>query len=282
METKHMDAKPLKSAKHTIPAVCTAMDLLRLLSEEPSDTTTKALAWRLGVPRTTCYRILRSLILKDWVRTVEGGRHELSLGLLPLLNPLQHVEQLAHTVQPALDALAMRTQLTAKVTVRQGDYAVTVARCESPQQTSVAVRLGASFHLAIGSSGTCLLSDLDADEVDQILDRAPEECWVSQDPDDVHRRLRELRHAGWCADIGLYSQSCHAVSAPLRDAQGEVMAAMTVIGFPHELPRERLAAPVKMLTEAARRAEKELRKLISERDRQRPAPLKSGKEGHVK
>ena len=75
----------------------------------------------------------------------------LSVGLLPLLQPLREVEDLAGTVQPVLDELALRFGLTAKVSVRQGDFAVTAARCALPQATSVAVRIGASFHLALAS-----------------------------------------------------------------------------------------------------------------------------------
>ena len=131
------------------------MELLGLLAEERGETTTKALALRLGVPRTTCYRLLRSLVARDWVRPLPGGGHALSVGLLPLLQPLREVEDLAGVVQRVLDELALRSGLTAKVSVRQGDDAVTVARCESPQATSIAVRIGASFHLALGSSARC-------------------------------------------------------------------------------------------------------------------------------
>ena len=256
-----MNARQDRDGRHTIPAVCKAIELVRVLAEAEAETTTKALALRLRVPRTTCYRILRSLIAKDWVRPVTGGRHELSLGLLPMLHPLRPVEHLADVVQPALESLARRAQLTAKVSIRQGDYAVTVARCESPQETSVAVRVGAAFHLAFGSSGAVLLSGLDADEVQELLDRAPEECWAYQKPNEVYQRLETLRAKGWCADLGTFRPSCHAVSMPLRDARGGVLAAMTVIGFPHELLRERLATLGKLLSEAARQAEKELRRL---------------------
>lgn len=255
-----MKTKPTAAGKYTIPAVCKAMEMLRLLAEDQNETTIKALAYSLGVPRTTCYRIMRSLIAKDWVRPVEDGRHELSLGLLSMLRPLRQVEHLAAAVQPVLETLAERSQLTAKVSVRQGDYAVTVARCQSPQATSVAVRQGASFHLAVGSSGSVLLSDLDRDEVRQIVDRAPEECWAYQQPEEVWRRLQDLRAKGWCADLGVFRPGLHALSAPLRDAAGGVLAALTIIGFPHELPPERLTAPVRMLTDAARKAEKEIRK----------------------
>lgn len=254
-----MHSARVANGKHTIPAVCKTLELVRLLAEDGGETTTKALALRLGIPRTTCYRVLRSLMSKEWVRQVEDGRHELSLGLLPLLQSLRQVERLADAVQPALETLALRAQLTAKVSVRQGEYAVTVARYESPRETSVAARLGASFHLAFGSSGAALLSGLADTEVRRVLDHAPEECWEHQSPRDVLDRLKELHAKGWCADVGTYRPSCHAISVPLRDASGGIVAAMTLVGFPHELPSERLATPVKMLLEAARRAEAVLR-----------------------
>jgi len=249
------------NGKHTIPAVTKAMELVRVLAEEEGETTTKALALRLGIPRTTCYRILRSLIAKDWIRPVAGGRHELSLGLLPVLNPLRQVEALADAVEPALEKLALQTQLTAKVSVRQGDYAVTVARCESPQETSVAVRVGASFHLAFGSSGAVLLSELKADEVAVILERAPDECWEHQGRGEVAKRLRELKSKGWCSDLGTFRTSCHAVSAPVRGAQGKVVAAMTVIGFPHEITQARLPNLARAVIEAAEEVGHALRRM---------------------
>jgi IclR family acetate operon transcriptional repressor len=262
------------NGKHTIPAVNKALELIRVLAEEEGETTTKALAIRLGVPRTTCYRILRSLVGRDWVRPVDSGRHVLSLGLLPLMKPLQQVGHMAETVRPALEWLAAQAQMTAKVSVRQGDYAVAIARCESPQQTSVAVRIGASFHLAFGSSGAVLLSGLEEEAVQDILKRAPEECWAHQATADVWKRLKDLQAKGWCADVGTYRQSINAISAPLRDARGGVLAVMTLIGFSHELPPERLVAQAKLLSEAARRAEKELRAISSPR-----GPAKATKAG---
>lgn len=256
-----MKAPHETSAKHTIPAVIKAMELLRVLAEPGRETTTKALALRLGIPRTSCYRILRSLIAKDWVRQNDEGEHELSLGLLPLLAPLRPVAAMAVAVEPALQRLAMSSELTAKVSVRQADYAVTVARVESPKQTSVAVRVGASFHLAYGSSGTILLSVLPEEELRRVLAEAPAECWENQQPDEVRRRLADLRTKGWCADLGTYRSSCHAISSPLCDASGRLLAAMTVIGFPHELSVKNVASQAKLLLAAARQAEKDLRKL---------------------
>ena len=253
--------KPVKPAenKHTVPAVVNAQELIRLLAEEEGETTYKALAARLRIPHSTCYRILRTLVAADWVRPVEGGRHVLSLGLLPLLKPLQQVEHLAELVEPELETLASQVRMTVKVSVRQGDYAATIARCESPRLTSVAVRVGASFHLAFGSSGAVLMSDLETDEIQNILKNAPAECWEHQKLEDALKRIKEVQAQGWCADAGTYRQSIHAISAPLRISRDPVLAVLTVIGFPHELPPSQLATPAKLLFETARRIEKILR-----------------------
>lgn len=219
---------------HTVPMVTKALEVVRLLASS-GDTTTKALAARLGLPRSSCYRILRSLIAQDWVRPVEDGRHELSFGLMPLLHPLRQIEALVSAARPALESLARQTQLTAKLSVRQGDDAVTVARCESPSETSVAVRVGAAFHLAFGSSGTVLLWDVAPEEAASLLDRAPAACWAQQDRQAVAQRRAQLRENGWCADLGTFRASVHALSAPVRGAEGKVAAALTVVGFPQEI-----------------------------------------------
>lgn len=253
---KSVKRKPTTAnEKHTIPAVMKTLELVQVLAAGEEETTTKALSIRLGVPRTTCYRILRSLVAKDWVRPLQDGRHALSFGLLPLVRPLQRVEQVGKAVGLALEQLAAQARMTAKVSMRDGDYAVTIARCESPQQTSVAMRLGSSFHLVMGSSGAVLLSALDPGEVQAIVKRAPKACWELQKPVEVHNRLKMLRAKGWCTDLGTYHRGVHAVSAPLHDAAGGVIASMTVIGFPHELPHERLTNVAKLLLEAACRAE---------------------------
>jgi len=247
-----------RNLAHTIPMVNKAMEMVRALADG-GDTTVKALAFRLELPHSSAYRILRSLEAQDWVRSLSGGRHELSLGLLPLLASLRDIEALAEAVEPALRMLASHTALTAKASIRRDDFAVTIARCESPQATSIGVRIGARFHLALGSSGAVLLSALPPEEARDILDRAPAECWEHQNREAVRRRLRELKAKGWCADLGTFRQSCHAVSAPLQDAGGKVLAALTVIGFPNDVPDARLPELGQALQAAARQAETALR-----------------------
>jgi len=240
---------------HTIPMVNKTLELIRLITENKEETTTKSLAICLGLPRSSCYRILRSLVAQDWIRPVAGGRHELSLGLLPVLQSLRRYETLVDSFDPVIRSLALKTRLTVKVTVHQGDDAVTISRCESPRGTSVGVRVGAAFPLAYGSSGAVLLSDLSDEQVAGILERTQDVCWERQTRKDVSLRVQEVRTKGWCVDFGMYRSNCHALSAPIHDSQGHVVAALTVIGFADEIPDDNPRELSIAVTAAARQAE---------------------------
>lgn len=220
---------------HTVPILKKAIAILRAVADGKGDsTTTKALAQTLGLPHSSTYRILQTLLAEDWVRATAAGQHEISFGLLPLLQPLSRHELLIETIREPLRQLARDTGLTAKISVRQGDNAITIFRVESPRPTSVNVKIGAAFHLVLGSSGTILMSPLPPPQRDAIITSAPPPCWQNQKPTDITTRLRELARYGRCSDLGHYRTDHSAMSAPLRDRSGNIIAALTIIGFPQD------------------------------------------------
>lgn len=236
--------------EHTIPVLRKAIAVLREVAAG-GETNTKALARQTGVPHTTAYRILQTFLDADWVRLSSGGHHELSLGLLPLLQPLVRHELLVETARPVLDELARSTGLATKLSVRQGDHAIALLRAESPRETSISVRVGAAFHLALGSSGAVLLADLEPKERRALLDRAPDSCWKHQKLADVEARVAECRRLGYCSDFGGYQPAVHALSAPVRDRAGSVIGAFTLVGFALDFSGRRRAALAKDLLSAA-------------------------------
>ena len=130
--------------------------------------------------------------------------------------------------------LAITTGLTAKLTVRQGDDAVTLVSAPSPKSTAITSRVGSVVSLAIGSSGAALLSALPDAEVNQVLDKAAEDVWRLQDRADVQRRIREARKDGVCFDHGSFQPHIHTLSAPLVVSERGIVAAITLLGFPQD------------------------------------------------
>ena len=88
--------------------------------------------------------------------------------------------------------------------------------------------------------------------ISRAIEHAEESCWVRQTPEDVCRRVREVRDKGLCCELGQYHSSIFAVSIPLQLTR-EDRGALTLVGWPDQFAGPRLQAIEKRLKSAARR-----------------------------
>jgi DNA-binding IclR family transcriptional regulator len=225
---------PTEKIAHTVPVLRKAIGVLEAVAQGNGTVTTKGLASTLRISPTTCYRILQSFVAEGWLRAGANGTFELSFGLVPLLRPLLRHELLIETVREPLSQLARKTGLTAKLTVRQGDDAVTLHSANSPKGTAITSRVGSVVSLAIGSSGAVFLAALVEDEVTRVLEDAPAEVWRFQKREEVLRRVREARRQGCCFDHGSYQPHINTLSAPIHGPDRELTGVITLLGFPQD------------------------------------------------
>jgi DNA-binding IclR family transcriptional regulator len=138
---------------------------------------------------------------------------------------------LVDAAQPVLARLVAETGESAQLYVREGAHRVCVATQERRSGLRDTVPLGAVMPLAKGSGGRVLLAW--ADDADQFpVDR---------------KALETVRRKGWAQSVGEREAGVGSVSAPVRDARGVVVAAISVSGPADRLgqqPGRRLARPV--------------------------------------
>ena len=225
---------------YTIPVLDKALRVIQALAEKNGDTTSAELVRKLRISPSTCYRILQTLLAHNWLRQAGSGSYAFSTGMLPLLRPLTDYQRLFESLLAPLERLVEETGLTAKISVRQGGEAVTVFRVESPRGLSPGSKVGASFPLAYGSSGACLMSGLDDAEIAHILKRSPQEVWRLQTAEDVIARVRTVRKSGTCYDPGHFQSQVHGVSSPVLMENNHVFAALTLIGWKEDFTGKRL------------------------------------------
>jgi DNA-binding IclR family transcriptional regulator len=228
--------KPAMTASaHTVPVLRKAIRVLEAIAEASEHVTAKGLALTLGISPTTCYRILQSFVAEGWLRPGADGTFELSVGLTSLFRPLLRHEILIESVSEPLASLAKTTGLTAKITVRQGNSAVTIHSENPPVDGAVISRVGSANSLAIGSSGAVFLSVCPHDEVTRLIESAPAYVWRFQKRTDALHRVREARREGTCYDHGSYETSIRSLSAPLFGPSHELLAVVTLLGSPRDI-----------------------------------------------
>ena len=178
-----------------------------------------------GLSRATAHRLAVALEVHGLLGRDAAGRFVLGRRLTGL--------DLPGLARPALEALRDATGESAQLYVRRGDRRLCVASLESPHGLRTIVAIGASLPLEVGSAGKVLRGDA------ETLER------------------------GWAQSVEERERGVASVSAPVRDVDGEVVAAVSVSG-PIERttrsPGRRYAAAV---TEAATAVGKALQRQTS-------------------
>jgi DNA-binding IclR family transcriptional regulator len=225
----------------TIPVLRKAIEVFQAVIEDGGVATQAQLARQLSVAPSTCHRILKTFTAFDWLRPTTNGGYELSLGLLPLVRSLGNYQRVFEQFRTPLATLVEQTQLMSKISIKQGERAITVFRVESPRDLFPTSKIGASFPLAYGSSGACLFSGLTDVEIETVLAASPKEVWQRQTREEVWQRIREVRAKGVTHDAGHYHAKLQTVSAPVRTGKGDVFCALTLLGWSEDFAGKRLA-----------------------------------------
>jgi DNA-binding IclR family transcriptional regulator len=154
-----------------------------------------------GLPRATTHRLATALEAHGLVRRTDDGRFALGLRLVALGRAAADQLPLAEAARPALAALRNATEESVQLYVRQGDRRVCVAALESPHGLRTIVAMGAALPLDRGSAG-------------QVL----------------REGVEPGAHDLWVASVAEREAGVASVSAPVRDADGGVVAAVSVSG----------------------------------------------------
>ena len=177
-----------------------------------------------GMARPTAHRIATALEAHGLVGRTSDGRFRLGSRIAELA--ARHAAApLVVRAQPVLDALCARTGESAQLFVRDGKHRVCIAVAEPRAGLRDTVPLGAVLPIDKGSGG-------------QVL-RAFEA--------DAPAPLATVRKRGWAESVGERAQGVASVSAPVFDANGGVVAAISVSGPIDRLgrtPGKHLAAQV--------------------------------------
>lgn len=241
---------------NTIPALDKALRLLEYLGKKDGGASQPELIRRLGLSPSTCYRIVQTFLKYDWVRPVPGNKYDLSNGAFFVLKKLSEKSVRFEAVQPILEKLTEETMLSSKLSIRQGSEQVTLLRAESSQPMTVTGRVGSRFPLIEGSVGAALLLDADFSEIQTLASECREELAEKSNPQIIADRFQVIRAKGYCLNTKYNRWNVDAMSAPIRDYHGKIVAAVTLLGFDEDFKGSRLDKTVYSLLKAVFQIEK--------------------------
>jgi DNA-binding IclR family transcriptional regulator len=214
-----------------IQSVARAVGVLQALADSDGELGVTELGRRLGVHKATASRLVATLAEHRLVeRNPMTDKYRLGFGLIHLAGSAMAGMDLTREARPVLENLAERTQETDQIT--------------SPRTVASRSWVGRRTPWHCTSNGKVLVAGLTEPEREQLLSvrLEPQTDTSITDPATLRAQLADVGTRGYGQTIEELEQGLNAVAAPIRGADGQVVAAVSVAGpafrmRPGELPR---------------------------------------------
>lgn len=236
-----MEPAVRRGSGQTVAVVERAFDVLELfLAEGVRDLGVTEIASTLGLSKAVVHRVLASLRAKGFIELDERSRRY-RLGVLALSFGIAYLNANdgLSLARDRLVELSDATQETATLSVRETWRRTYVAQATPGRDIKMEVTLGSSCPLHVGASSKALLAFMPASFQDAYLARGELERMTPETVVAVGALRAELAlvaEKGYAVSQGERQLGAGSVAAPVLDATGVPVAAMSVCG-----PAERLA-----------------------------------------
>jgi DNA-binding IclR family transcriptional regulator len=191
------------------------------------------LSRRIGIPRTTTFRLLQTLESLGFLERVNGDRN-FRLGVAVLRLGFEYVNSLELTDfgTPILERLRDATGLSTHLLIRDQRDVVFVAKAQShePIFSSVKVHVGTRLPAHATVHGHVLMGDLSLAALRALYPEAKLEQYTERTPATVEvldERVRECAALGYGVSEASFERGISVVTAPVRDRTGAIVAAVT-------------------------------------------------------
>jgi DNA-binding IclR family transcriptional regulator len=159
-----------------------------------------------------------------------------------------------------MERLVRETGESTFLTIVSDNESVCIHRIESAQRVRVTLTIGGRYPLYAGASNKLLLAYLPPEKIDEIIARGLKQLTPDtiSDPVRLKDNLAKIRRQGWAFSVGELTPGVAAIAAPLRDSNGEVVAALSIGGLASHFGENRLQRLIEITCQAAEEVSRQL------------------------
>ncbi len=231
--------------KTRLTSVTTAIRLLKAFSDkEEVEIGISALAKRLRVSKSTVHRLATTLVAEGLLeQNPDTERYRLGVALFTLGALVRRRMDLSTEAKPLLSDLRRITKENVHLAILQGEHITFIYDLESIQPVRLGSQLGSLKPAFCSAEGLAILAFQTGACVDRVLsgNLIPRTSRTVIDPTRVRDQLATIRRQGYAIENGESDIGTRAIAAPVRDAEGAVVAAVGVAGPSQRLSQRAIA-----------------------------------------
>jgi DNA-binding IclR family transcriptional regulator len=246
----------------TVQSVTRALTLLDALGDSRGEVGIAELSKQVGFHVSTAHRLLSTLIAQGYARqNPETGRYGLGAKAFHLAESYLAQMDLRRVVHPVLERLSRETGETANLVILDGREALYLDKVESPQSLRIFSRIGRRAPLHCTAAGKVLLAGRSWPEVQRMLGKGTLERYTPRtilSVDVLHRELEGVQREGVALDREECEEGATCLAAPVLNARGETVAAMSISGPTLRMQAERIRELTPVVVGMGREASRRL------------------------
>ncbi len=238
-----------------------ALDILELMLARGEPLGVTEIVDRLRIPKSTAYELVRSLSEGGYVeRHGKGGlflgRKLFELGMA-YRSKIDLLKDGAQVVEELRDQVGETIQLS----VLENEMMLVLLKEEGSQPIRIISRVGSRVPVNWAAAGRLLVSDLEDSKLRGLLERTIRPSPTRRAPTDIDRlvaQVRRFRAQGYGIEINEANEHAGCVAAPILDASGRCVAAISVVAPEQRLGRPNRERLISAVREAAGRLSRRL------------------------
>lgn len=226
-----------------VKSLMKALRILKLFQSDKPGWTAREVEESLGYHKSSVQRLVSTLEKEGFLERSNENRAGFRLGpqLIYLSNVAAQGADLQRVARPSLERLAQLTKETAHLCVVDESQCYYLDKIDSPQSIRIVTYVGQRLYLHCTGVGKALMSGMNPDEVDIIIDergllRFTPNTITSRD--QLLEELQRIRDRGFAIDNEEFEVGLKCIAAPIFDSKGAVVAAMSFSGPSQRLTPE--------------------------------------------
>jgi DNA-binding IclR family transcriptional regulator len=241
------ESRPAAGGTQSVPAVEKVFSILEVLANSSTGLTLRDLAKMCDLPKSSVHCILITLERSGYLhRNQRTSRYLFGRKLLLLANHALGGLELCEHAEPHMRSLCGRLRLPVHLGIVECDEAAIVAKADYfSSSRPVKSWIGKRMELHCTGIGKALISNWPSEE----LERLAKERNLSRHNDNtiwslkrLSEELQRVRRLGYAVDDEEDVLGLRCVGAPIVDADGDVIAAISVYGTTSEITENNVDA----------------------------------------
>src|ERR1700744_186918 len=215
------DQNDVKDGQCPVPGLERGLRILTEFSPREPQLGPPELARRLGIPRTTVFRLLQTLESLGFLERAERAERNYRLGVAVLRLGFEYLSSLELTDfgAPVLERLRDQTGYTSHIAIRDGRDVVFIAKAQSHDLmfSSVKVNVGTRLPAHATIHGHALMGDLSLEQLRELYPEQQLQQFTSRTPatvEPLYEKIREDAERGYAISESSFEHGISVITPP--------------------------------------------------------------------